>query len=92
MLFISIEQNILVVRAFVAAFDFEDRDPIWDIIRKYGIASDEIRQAILAWAYTIVKQDERDEVFEALNEGFGSFRRRMVNVDEQELRKIYGIP
>ena len=75
----------------MAAFDFEEKDPIWDIIKKYEITSSEIRQAILAWAYTIAKQDERDEVFEALNEGFTLFGHRMKNVDEQELRKIYRI-
>ena len=69
--------------------DFEEGDPIWDIIKKYGITSNEVRQAILAWAYTIAR--ERDEVFNALNQGFKLFRRKMTNVNEQEFRRIYNI-
>ena len=71
--------------------DFEEDDPIWDIIRRYGITSNEIRQAILAWAYTIARQNERDEVWNVLNEGFRLLRRRMMGIDPQELRRIYHV-
>lgn len=72
-------------------FDFEEGDPIYDIIRKYGITSTDVRQAILAWAYTMAKEDERDEVGNALNEGFKLFRRKMRKVDKEELMRIYRI-
>ena len=75
----------------MSLFDFEKGDPIWDIIKKYGITSNEVRQAILAWAYTVAKETERDEVWNALNEGFKLFRRKMTNVNEQELRRIYDL-
>ena len=71
--------------------DFEDDDLIWDIIRKYGITSNDIRQAILAWAYINARENERDKVWKTLNEGFTLFNERMTNVDEQELRRIYHI-
>lgn len=72
-------------------FDFEDEDPIWDIIRKHEIPSKDIKNAILAWAYIFAKEKERDGVFDALNKGFMLFRRKMQNINEQELRKIYGV-
>lgn len=72
-------------------FDFEKGDPIWDIIKKYEITSNMVRQAILAWAYTMAKEGERDEVWNALNEGFREFRHKMRNVNEQELRRIYNL-
>jgi len=78
-----------VIGDVMTVFDFEKEDPIWDIMKKYGITSDEVRRSILAWAYTIAKERERDEVWNALNEGFKSFRRKMTNVNEQELRRIY---
>ena len=71
--------------------DFEEDDPIWDIIKRYELTSDDVKQAILAWAYTFAKADEKDDVSIALNNGFKLFRRKMMNVDKEELKRIYEI-
>jgi hypothetical protein len=70
-------------------FEFEKSDVLWDIIKKYGMTPREIREAILAWAYTVAREQERDETWEKLNEAFISFNDEMRNVDSEKMRKIY---
>jgi len=71
--------------------EFADDDPLLDVIKKYGLTSDDIEQAISAWAYTFANTDYRDEIFAALNHAFKLFRWRMTNVNPQKFRKIYNI-
>jgi len=72
--------------------ELEDNDPLLDVIKKYGITQSEMETAISAWAYTIAREeDERDEVWKALNNGFRLFRRRMMNVDVQKFREIFKV-
>jgi hypothetical protein len=72
-------------------FEFEKTDVLWDIIKKYGMTPSEIREAILAWAYTVARERERGETWEKLNEAFKSFKREMVNVGSDKMRQIYDL-
>jgi len=71
--------------------ELEDDDPLLDVIKKYGITQSEIETAISAWAYTIAREDERDKVWEALNNGFRLFEQRMMKVDVQKFREIFKV-
>lgn len=70
-------------------FEFEETDALWGIIKKYGMTPREIREAILAWAYTVARERERGETWEKLNGAFKAFNREMINVDPQKVREIY---
>lgn len=69
--------------------NFEKKNLILEIVKKYGITPNEVRLAILAFAYTLAREKERDEVYVALDECFRLFSRKMMGMKLQEFRKIY---
>jgi len=79
----------LVRGGLMYPFEFEEADVLWDIIKKYEMTPREIREAILAWAYTAAREKERGKTWEKLNEAFKSLHREMVNVDSKKMREIY---
>jgi len=72
--------------------DLEDNDPLFKVIKKYGITQTQMEDAILALAYTFAKQDEdEDEVARVLKKGFKLLLRRMTGVDPEKFRKIFKV-
>jgi len=70
-------------------FEFDEDDILWDIVRKYGMTPSEIRTAVLAWAYTVAREKDRDETWEKLNEAYKAFNRVGVNVDPEKMKETY---
>ena len=70
-------------------FNFEDEDILWDIVKKTGMTPNEVRTAVLAWAYTVARERDRDETWEKLNEACRAFNRDMINVDRKKMKEKY---
>ena len=70
-------------------FEFEETDILWEIVRKYGMTPNDVRTAVLAWAYTLARVKERDETCEKLNDAYKSYHREMTNVNQKKMKEIY---
>ena len=73
-------------------FDFSEDDIIWEIIAKYGLYHSEVREAILAYLYTFAHvNDEKDEVYKALNQGYVKYKLDIGFLRMSKFRKAFKI-
>ena len=72
-------------------FDFADDDVIWKIMEKCGMMQSEIRMAIMALAYIYIHayDDEKDDVYEALSNGFKEFEIEITPLQNEEFRLAF---
>ena len=72
-------------------FLFDEDDVIWEIIDKYGMNTDEAREALLGWLYTIARaySEDRDEAWHHLNRGYASFKFLGDNLNGEGMRMLY---
>ena len=70
-------------------FEFEEDDILWDIVKRYGMTPNEVRTAVLAWAYTVARERDRDETWEKLNEAYKAFNRIGRNLDRNKMKEMY---
>lgn len=70
-------------------FDFESDDPVWDVIKKYGLTKREAREAVLAWLYVIANNPQDDDLARVLEQAFTSFHNSMKNVSKEDIKDVY---
>jgi hypothetical protein len=51
-------------------FYFDEDTVFWEILEKTELLQDDVSMALLAYAYTIRRSEDRDEIWQKLNEAY----------------------
>lgn len=70
-------------------FYFDEDAVFWEILEKTELLQDDVSIALLAYAYTIRRSEDRDEIWQKLNEAYKAFRRSMRNLSREDYIEMF---
>ena len=70
-------------------FYFDENAVFWEILEKTELLHEDVSTALLAYAYMIRRSEDKDEVWQKLNEAHKAFRRSISHLKREDYIKIF---